>query len=133
MSHEEEIIRQHAKEVADEAVKSALEARDAERKRALEINDKTIVRTSAQNAARIIVAIIVGTLTVSAFMYRIVLGQDRMQSAIEELVPQSQFASWATALDHQNRNLGGVGIIVPDPADYSPAMRQPRPNDKPTK
>lgn len=107
-------VRETAKALAVEAVRSHLE-----------LSDKTRVKTSIGTAVAICATIVGATWAASwgiqTYLHSIEDGQSAIVKALEYKVPQQQLASWAYALQNANRPVPASGLVVPDPAQFRPA------------
>jgi hypothetical protein len=110
MSEEErESIREGARVYAAEVVREHLE-----------ITEKTRIKATLRQTIAIIASIIIGVAAACTFLNRLLNGQERIEQTMGYMVPQSQFSSWANALDKANRNLPPHGLTVPDTYQYRP-------------
>jgi hypothetical protein len=106
---ERESIREGVRIYATEAVREHLE-----------ISEKTRIKATLRQTIAIIAAIVIGVAAACTFLNRLVNGQDRIEVTMGYMVPQSQFSSWANALDKANRDLPPHGLTVPDTYQYRP-------------
>lgn len=112
----EEDIREHARVVAAEEVASQL---------------KTVNKTMAFKSLRNLIILsftIISTTWSAAWIVNTTLhdlkdSTNRIEGALNYKVSETQFTSWANALDKQNRNKLPGGLEVPDPAAY----KEPKP------
>jgi hypothetical protein len=107
-------IREIAKKHATEAVAEALE-----------VSDRTKVKTSLRNAYLIVVTIVGATAAVCAYLNRLSNSQERMEEQMAWKVPEEQLVDTMIALERGNRDLvhkdGSLGLNGVDPRLFRPA------------